>query len=78
MFRFRKHIIPFLIPIYKEIERYFNIRHHAFVSILSYNICYLMRADSPRAHHPPPVEDVLPFFSNVNVDLSCVEREKVY
>ena len=37
-----------------------------------------MRADSPRAHHPPPVEDVFPFFSDVNVDLSCVEKERVY
>lgn len=37
-----------------------------------------MRADSLKAHHLPPAEDALPFFSAANVDLSCVEREKVY
>ena len=64
--------------IFYSLQRDRKIFQYSFVSILLYNIYYLMRADSPRAHHPPPVEDVLPFFSDVNVDLSCVEKERVY
>lgn len=83
IFSSRKYIIPFLIFMYKKIGKEvflypklyvcFNfIRHN------NNNNCYLMRADSPKAHHLPLVEDVLPFFSDANVDLSCVEREKAY